>query len=93
MKKIRTAVVGVGMFGDTHARTFKESELSDLAYVCDINEERAKESAEKYGCKYTTHPEDIASDPSIQVVSIATPDSVHREVSLIMIEFGKGRYH
>jgi predicted dehydrogenase len=89
MEKIKTAVVGVGMFGDTHARTFYETEKADLVYVCDLNEERAKEVAKKYNCDYTTDFHEIANDKSIQVVSICTPDFAHREPSLIMIEAGK----
>lgn len=89
MEKIRTAVVGVGMFGDTHARTFFECEFAELVWVCDIDEERAKSAAEKYGCRYTTDPNDIANDRSVQVVGIATPDFAHLEPSLIMIEAGK----
>lgn len=89
MEKIKTAVVGVGMFGDTHARTFHDSEKSELVCVCDLNEQRAKESAARYGCEYTTNPQEIANDKSIQVVGIATPDFAHREPCLMMIEAGK----
>ena len=89
MNKIGTAVVGVGQFGDTHARTFKESELSDLLWVCDVDESRAKSAAKKYQCKFTTHTEDIANDPAVRVVGIATPDFAHRQSSLLMIDGGK----
>ena len=78
------------MFGDTRkAWSFKESEIADLVWVCDLDEARAKRAAEKYGCKYTTHPEDIAQDPNVRVVGIATPDFAHREVSLLMIDAKK----
>ncbi len=89
MEKIKTAVVGVGMFGDTHARTFFETEKAELICVCDVNEERAKEAAQKYGCEYTTDLKEIANDSSIQLVSICTPDFAHREPCLVMIEAGK----
>lgn len=89
MTRVKTAVVGVGIFGDTQARAFKESEIADLVWVCDLDEAKAKRAAEKYGCKYTTHPEDIADDSEIQVVGIATPDFAHRDVSLLMIRAKK----
>jgi predicted dehydrogenase len=89
MEKIRTAVIGVGAFGDTHAKTYYLSEKVDLAMVCDLNEERAKEAAEKYDCAFTTDYEEIANDPSIEVVSVVTPDFAHLEPSLAMIESGK----
>jgi predicted dehydrogenase len=89
MEKIRTAVVGVGMYGDTHAKTYHLSDKAELVTVCDINEERAKETAAKYNCAYTTDYEEIANDSSIQVVSIVTPDFAHLEPCMTMIESGK----
>jgi len=89
MEKLRTAVIGVGMFGDTHAKTYYLSEKTDLAIVCDINAERAKETANKYNCKYTTDYLEIAKDPLIDIVSIVTPDFAHLDPCLAMIEFGK----
>jgi len=89
MDKTKTAVVGVGTFGEVHVRTYAESEVADLVCVCDLNAERAKEMAAKYGCEYTTDSQEIANDKSIQVVSVATPDFAHREPCLQMIEAGK----
>lgn len=89
MERIRAAVVGVGTFGDTHARTYHECDSAELVAVCDLDETRAKAAAVRYGCAYTTDPQEIANDSSIQVVSIATPDFAHREPSLLMIEAGK----
>ncbi|MCJ7700804.1 MAG: Gfo/Idh/MocA family oxidoreductase, partial [Anaerolineales bacterium] len=89
MEKIKTAVIGVGAFGDTHARTYHESEKADLVFVCDLDEERAKEAARKYNCSYTTDISVVANDKSIQVVSIATPDFAHLEPCLLMIDAGK----
>lgn len=87
--RIRTAVLGVGAFGEVHARTYHESEVADLVCVCDLNADRAKEIAAKYRCEYTTNSQEIADDNSIQVVSVATPDFAHREPCLQMIEAGK----
>jgi predicted dehydrogenase len=89
MEKIRTAVIGTGTFGEVHVRTYAESAGADLVCVCDLNEERAKEMAARYGCDYTTDSQEIARDASIQVVSVATPDFAHREPCLQMIEAGK----
>ncbi len=89
MEKVRTAVIGVGMFGDTHARTYAQSETAELVCVCDLNEERAKKAAAEYGCEWTTNSAEIANDSSIRIVSIATPDHVHRDVCLQMIAVGK----
>lgn len=89
MEKIRTAVVGVGTFGEIHARTYHESESAELVCVYDVNKERARDVASRYQCKYATDSREIADDSSIQVVSIATPDFAHREPCLQMIQAGK----
>lgn len=89
MEKIKVAVIGAGVFGDTHCRTYSENPTIDLICVCDQDKKRAKQAAQKYSCSYTTDPQDIANDPSINIVSVVTPDFAHRDVSLMIIEAGK----
>ena len=89
MERIKVAVIGVGIFGDTHCRAYSEDPTVDLVCVCDQNEERAKQAAQKYNCEYTSNPQEIANDPSISIVSVVTPDFAHRDISLMVIEAGK----
>ncbi len=89
MDKMKAAVIGVGIFGEVHARTYAESETAELALVCDTNAARAKQVAEQYGCRYTTDIQDIVDDSSIRIVSVTTPDFAHREPCLRVIAAGK----
>ena len=89
MKGLRTAVIGVGTFGENHARAYAEYGRSELVWVCDLNEERGRKVASRYGARYTPDYEEVARDPSVQAVSIATPDFAHTEPVLRMIEAGK----
>lgn len=89
MKKIKTAVVGLGIFGEVHVETYHQYDKTDLAVVCDLDEKKAKKASEKYGCKYTLDSEEIAQNPEIEVVSIATPDFAHHDIALQMINAGK----
>ena len=89
MKKIKTAVVGVGIFGEEHAAVYAEDERVELAIVCDLNEKRAKEIGKKYNCSWTTKTGDIATNKEIEIVSIATPDFVHRDAAIEMASSGK----
>jgi len=89
MKKIKAAVVGTGIMGKIHAQSYAESGKAKLICVCDLVEEKAKELADKFNCRYTTKIEEIASDSKIKAVSITTPDFAHREAALQMIEAGK----
>jgi len=89
MERIQTAVIGVGLFGEYHVKTYAEYARSELVAVCDLNEARAKEVAEQYGCRYTTDLREIAEDPDIRAVSVATPDFAHRDPVMQMLEAGK----
>jgi len=89
MERVKMAVIGVGLFGEYHVKTYAEYVRSELVAVCDLNGARAKDIAEKYGCRYTTDPEEIAQDPDVQAVSVATPDFAHRDPVVQMLEMGK----
>jgi len=51
MKKLKIAVIGAGFWGRNHVRVLSELPQAELVAVCDINEQRAKMSAEKYNVK------------------------------------------
>ncbi len=87
-RKVQVSVVGVGLIGEWHAKTWHRYDRSELMCVCDTNEERAKTVAEKYGCEYTTDYNEIAMSDA-DAVSIATPDFAHTAPALAMIQAGK----
>ena len=83
-------MVGCGIFGSIHAKTYSEYEKAELVAVCDIDGQRARETAEKFAAfTYTTDFKEIAANPDIEAVSIATPDFAHLEPVLTMLEAGK----
>ena len=89
MEKIGVGVIGVGVFGEIHARFYSEHRLTDLLAVADINEKRAKHVVDKYGAKPYTRYEDMLADPQIKMVSIVVPDPLHREPCVRAAEAGK----
>ena len=48
---IRTAIIGVGNIGKTHARVYKANPLADLLAFCDIDHARADAAAKEFGVK------------------------------------------
>ena len=88
-KQLNVAVVGCGIFGELHVATYAAFERSNLVAICDINEQRARELGEKFGCKWCTDVQEIAADDSIEAVSVATPDFAHREVAAALARAGK----
>lgn len=88
MKRVRMAVIGAGIWGENHAMAYTSYPIVDLAYICDLNAERARRLAEKVGCAWTTDLNDIA-ESDVEAVSIATPDHAHKQPCLAMIAAGK----
>lgn len=89
MKLLNTAVVGCGLFGENHVRAYAQHPRAHCAAIYDLNYNRAKEVAKKYGAKAVRTLDAIAGDKSIRAVSIATPDFAHAETALALLAAGK----
>ena len=88
-QKPRTAVIGVGSLGQHHARNFaglaKEGK-GEFIGVCDMNEERAREIAEKNSCAFFTDWRELLD--RADAVSIVTPTETHAEIACAFLEKG-----
>jgi UDP-N-acetylglucosamine 3-dehydrogenase len=83
MKKLRTAVIGVGNMGRHHARIL--SEISTLVAISDSNEARAKEISDKYGCKSYSDYNTMLDNEQLDHVSIVVPTHLHKKVTLDVV--------
>ncbi|MBD3183945.1 gfo/Idh/MocA family oxidoreductase [Candidatus Poribacteria bacterium] len=90
MDKVGFGLIGTGLWGENHARTYVGSRDVDLKAICDLNVDRAKKIAGKYGVKdyYTDHNELLSRD-DIEAVAIATPDFAHTELAVSAAKAGK----
>ena len=83
MSRIGVGILGAGLWGETHAKTYSAHPFVDLIGVYDVNLDKAKNLAGAYGArKATDQLEDILSDPAVHAVSIATPDFAHVELAI-----------
>ncbi len=85
---IRTAVIGVGMMGSNHARVYHELDESELIAVCDVDEERAKSVAHRYGANWYTDHVKMLEEEDLDAVSVCVPTKYHRDVAVDVIEHG-----
>ncbi len=83
---IKTAVVGVGSFGQQHARVLSSLPDSELVAVVDANAERAAEIAERFDCEALTDITALAG--KIDAASVAVPTALHRDVGVSLLENG-----
>ncbi|MCS7034400.1 MAG: Gfo/Idh/MocA family oxidoreductase [Phycisphaerae bacterium] len=89
MKKHRLGVLGLGE-GRSIMSAALNSELWELAQICDLNEDLCRERAAEFRFdNYTTRAEELFSNPDVDVVGIYTPDPLHAEHILRSLECGK----
>ncbi len=86
--KKRLAVVGYGGMGGFHTRRNIQNGVVDVAGVWDINPERLVIAKEK-GLNVYNSLEDLLADQSVDIVTIATPNEVHKEIAIKAMEAGK----
>jgi predicted dehydrogenase len=87
MKKINTAVIGVGHMGKEHARILARMENCELVGVYDIEHDTSRRIAQQHGVKlFETIDEAIEA---AEAISIATPTTTHFEVGMKCLEKGR----
>jgi len=84
MKKIKTAVVGVGTLGRHHLRWYSKIAGSELVGLYDIDPERAEQFSEQYNITAFESLDDLCK--SAEAVSIVTPTTTHCEIAATLIK-------
>ena len=84
-------VIGAGIVGGAwHAHVYHHMAGAKLVAICDLNAERAREVADRYGVAHVyTDYRDLLARDDIAAVSIATPDFAHREIAVAAARAGK----
>ncbi|MCZ6635589.1 MAG: Gfo/Idh/MocA family oxidoreductase [bacterium] len=78
--KVRVAVIGTGQRGPAHAREILKCEETELALVCDLDEERAKRASDEFGVDFALDHRAVVHRNDIDAVSIATHTRHHAGV-------------
>ena len=87
MKK-KVAVVGYGGQGGWHADHALKSDVVELAGIYDIREVRNQVAREKGIFVYDSF-EAVLADPAVEIVVVAVPNDVHKELVIRALEAGK----
>ena len=83
------AIVGFGGMGSQHAKMLGSvSDVFRLAGIYDIREERQQYAA-KLGLSPFASYEELLASPDVDVVLIATPNHLHRPLSIQALQAGK----
>jgi predicted dehydrogenase len=88
MSKLRTAVIGVGMIGNLHARIYSSNPRCELVAVCDADPARADTVAKATDSKAYSDPLEMLGNEQLDAVSIATPETIRIEPAFAAAERG-----
>ncbi|WP_434310219.1 Gfo/Idh/MocA family protein [Hominifimenecus sp. rT4P-3] len=92
MKKVTIGMIGGGFAAGLHGNALKQVGGMEfcLKGVADLNLERAKDTAERYGYEtYTTDYRELLRDESIDVLIVCTPPVTHEKIILDVLQAGK----
>jgi predicted dehydrogenase len=86
---VRVGVIGAGIFGEHHAAVYSALDAVELVGVCDLQAERAKDMAARYGAlAWYSSADELFGNADLDAISIATPDDTHTPLVLSALERG-----
>ena len=83
---IKVAVIGAGMMGKNHLKTYKNLQGVELVGVYDIFPEAAKAAADMFGIKAFSSMDEVAKN--VEAVSVVTTSVTHAEVGSFFLNRG-----
>ena len=86
MRRVRTAVIGVGYLGRFHAQKYASLPQSELVGVVDASAENRERVAAETGCQAFADHRDVLG--RVDAVSIATPTPLHYPIARECLERG-----
>ncbi len=90
-RKARFGIIGsAGLIGNYHADILTKGEGPyELTAVCDINESRVRNQADKFGIFGTTQVSELVGRDDVDAVIVATAHPLHAECVIAVVEAGK----
>jgi predicted dehydrogenase len=81
--KLKMAIVGVGIWGENHAKIYKAHPFCEVVAVCDQKKGKARELADKMGIPQAyENYEEMFKKCGCDAVAIVTPDFAHADIAI-----------
>ena len=86
---VNVGIIGCGGISHFHYEGYERAGAR-IAHVCDLRADAAQAVADRYGAKVSTDYRALLDDPQVELVSVMTVASAHKEICLAAIAAGKG---
>lgn len=90
MSKIKVALIGAGNIANTHLESYMKNESAEVYAICDINESRLAETADKFNLerRYTDLDKMLAELPELEAADVCVWNCSHAECSIKALNAG-----
>lgn len=83
-------IIGAGIMGANHAASLAGDRRARLVGVAGLPLQTAEALASRYGAEFATEDyRRVIDHPGVSLITVATPDHLHREICLAAAEAGK----
>lgn len=97
MRELGIGIIGTGFMGKAHAFAYRAAlaafpgiPVPRLEMIADVDGAAAAKAAHQYGfARASGNWKEMIADPKIDVISITTPNTLHKEMALAAIAAGK----
>ncbi len=90
MRRLRTAVIGIGFVGRVHLEAIRRLGFVDVIGIGARNVEQARELADQFGVpNVEAEASKLFADPHLDAVHICTPNSLHYSMVRSALDAGK----
>lgn len=93
MDPVQVGIVGCGNISAIYAQAGRTFPALTVAACADLDEERARALAEKYGIPRVCTVAELLHDPALAIVVNLTVPSAHAEVGIAALEAGRSLYN
>jgi predicted dehydrogenase len=93
ISKTKVGIIGTGNISSAYLEISKTYDILEVEAVADIDMDRAKAQAEKFGISRVISAEELVADRDIQIVLNLTPPAGHAAVALSALQAGKSVYN
>ena len=93
MKPFNVGVIGIGDISDVYINNLKTYDVVRVVACAGRDHEKARRKADEHGLpKAYVTPQDLVSDPDIDIVLNLTLPNVHAELTMLALQAGKHVY-